>query len=213
MKKILPILTLIVVLSGCQQEMAPVDCLTCDAPFQLESTYVLNNEKLLEQTYKLIESSNIPVLKNAVLENVEITISSYVNTDVKAIIVPLSSTSLSEETFVTYTLEEEVLNDFLVLKFEQIDANIQTTSFFNSNNELLGSISVKDNVLINSYVNSDLKSTSSFLSKWNECVKAAIDRMSSGTTWGNVEFLACVTFGPSCAAGTAIGCAGVALTK
>lgn len=206
----LTLIAIVLLFSGCNNETDEEKCYECDVPFQLEFSSELKGGILFEKTMNLLSNSNLPALKSAAV-NDNITISSYVDTDIKALIIELASNQTNvEEFFVTYALGEDLLDDYIVIKFEELDEVTRRTEFYDSSNQLLGAIIVQDNVIVEAY-SENTKSANDFGEKWNECIKRAIDRMSSGTTWGNIEFLACVAFGPSCAAGTAIGCAGVAL--
>lgn len=206
----LTLIAVVLLFCGCNKEIVEEKCYACDVPFQLECSSELQGGILFEKAMDLFSNSNLLDLKSAANDN-NISISSYVNTDIKALIIELASNQTNvEEFFVTYALEEDVLDDYLVIKFEELDEVTRKTEFYDSSDQLLGSIIVQDDVIVEAY-SGNTKSANGFGAKWNKCIKDAIDRMSSGTTWGNIEFLACVAFGPSCAAGTAIGCAGVAL--
>lgn len=195
---------------ACNEEKNEEECYDCDVPFILESSFSLTEGRLYTKTIDLLVKNNLSVLKSGNADNT-VTQSSYVGTDINALIVPLSSDVENKEVFfITYALEDDVLEDYLTITIEQINEITGRTKFFDCCDELVGEIVVQNNIIVNTNVNIT-KSANGFGSRWNRCVKNAIMRMSSGTTGGNIEFLACVAFGPSCAAGTAIGCAGVAL--
>lgn len=212
MKKIILIIISITIFS-CNKDKTDEFCTDCNSPYELESTSLLSKGIVYDKAMQLLIESNITFTKSGSTENPEVTIASYKNSDVKAIIIPLESNEEnSEYSFVTYSIGDKVLDDFVIIINKKSGDNISQTQFFNRDNVLLGEIVVQNNKILKSSA-FFTKSAASFGSAWNDCVKAAIDRMGYGDFWGNIEFLACVAFGPSCAAGIIIGCAGVALTE
>jgi len=177
--------------------------------FELESTQTLDNPILYGKTLDLISVSKKSKLLNEIEFDIEnITISKYKDSEFNSIVIPqlLTKNDKISYSLVTYSLENKIMNDYLIIRIEEIGDNIYNTQYINSSDQLIGEITVQDSVVISakSY-STNSKET------WNQCIKRAIDRMSSGTTAGNIEALLCFAFGPSCAAGTAIGCLGVAL--
>jgi len=204
------ILTLIsIIIVSCSENDITEQNEEVNTVFELLSTESLDNPVLFGKTIDLITDS-----KNAKLDDIEfdldnITISKYKDSEINSIVIPQVMTKGDDVTYslVTYSYEDKLLNDYLIVKIEDLGNNLFNTQYIDSNEQLLGEITVQDNIVISAKT----YGTKGAKGKWNDCVKRAIDRMSSGTTAGNIEALACFAFGPSCAAGTAIGCLGVAL--
>jgi hypothetical protein len=180
--------------------------------FMLESEEpldIIKNSKLFNKTIDLFsKTENSELLRGVDFDISSISVAKYVNQETRAILINQTNdlNSNVSYSFVTYGLDDKVFFDYLIVRIERLEADVYLTQFFSSDDEFIGEMIVKDSLVISTRVN-ELNSKIS----WNQCVKRAINRMSSGTTEGNVEALLCFAFGPSCAAGTALGCLGVSL--
>lgn len=212
MKKYINILILsfisIIVISCSNNEKNEVECPDCtNYLFEVESTQILENMILLEKTTKLVSNFKKANLNGVEFDIKNTTISEYKDSEFNSIVVPQKNVTEDKVTysFVTYSYEDKIFNGYLIVRIEELGENFYNTQYINSSNIVIGEITVQDNIVISTVTYNSNKES------WNACIKRAIDRMSSGTTEGNVEALLCFAFGPSCAAGTAIGCLGVSL--
>ena len=80
--------------------------------------------------------------------------------------------------------------------------------FFSPSKNSLGLVQIDQNndiIAINSFDNDD--NYKGWWSDWGECVGVNLNTMTNGSVGGSIYGLACIAFGPECAAGVAIGCA------
>lgn len=74
-------------------------------------------------------------------------------------------------------------------------------------------MTVVDGEIISSYGFFDASSKNEVMTKgwwnrWGGCVGTVLRKMTDGSVGGSIAGLACIAFGPQCAAGVGLGCAG-----
>lgn len=185
--------------------------------YNLLNTEQLTNSTIIKQTNTLFDKNSHKVsMKNSLNESItfdfsNILISDYSNTDVKSLVINQNSYNFSNinYSFVTYLDENNsVMDDYLIICIEELESNMIHTKYYDSNNDLIASMYSKDGTIVSlegySVDGSKLKG---WWSRWGGCIGDAFKRMSSDTVAGSIEGVACIAFGPSCAAGMTIGCA------
>lgn len=177
----------------------------------LECTRPLSNESLKINTLQLIENQLDNTSPEAVrmqqdIIHSKISISSFSNTSVNAIIIPSS-------TDYYYCVHEE-RGILLGLPFLiRLSSNVSQTTvyYFTVNLEELGRLKVERGVLIEFGFGFEQHGNAlrrpGFWNNWTNCVNRTLNRFTDGSTFGAVMGLGCIAFGPECAAGISIGCA------
>jgi hypothetical protein len=170
------------------------------------STNVKNEYSLNKAKSALKSALSSLDLKNAI-------ISEYENTEIRSVTIPISE-NLS---YITYTKQDKVWEGGMLIEIQQ-ENDTYYVKYYNLNKEVIGGLTVHDGIITDAYgiITNSTKSSNSlskvngWWSDWGDCVGASLTKMTDGSVKGSVWGLACIAFGPECAAGTALGCAAAA---
>lgn len=218
MKKKLKISTLSIVLTSvvaCSDDPILDNDINEVVDSKIEQLVEINSSSQLEKDLALDLKNRISNLTNksikSNLENINFdsaTITDYEDSAVSGLTVPITEI----RSYVTYALDGILTNQEMLIDISNID-NSSVVTYYNLNEELLGSITVTDGIITDSYgfddVNINLRNDGQkgWFDDWGECVGVNLNTMTDGSVGGSIYGLACIAFGPECAAGIAIGCA------
>ncbi|NOU61702.1 hypothetical protein [Marinifilum caeruleilacunae] len=191
--------------------------------YKVVDSFKLNNDALLKAIRQKADMNNcmfVSLNEYSTKSTEEIvtwdfedaTIYEYDNSDVKAILVEGCGSSANKYTLASLINSDNKISEESIFISQEFISNQEViTGIYNDNYDLLFKIHIKDEEILSLTTFNDienLSNTKGWFGRWGKCIGRAMDRMSSGTVAGSVEAMFCVAFGPSCAIGTSIGCAG-----
>lgn len=182
----------------------------------LESKQLTNQILLEKLNIKIKKDENslfneLNKSKNFILKSSDVKISTYETSDIKSITIPVAN----GYTYVTFSKEDKISEIGMFIKITQED-NKQLVRYYNLNEEIIGGFAVNQGIITHSFGNINETNKKSTLtnrgwwSTWGDCVGSSLTKMTDGSVEGSIWGLACIAFGPECAAGTALGCAAAA---
>lgn len=209
-KFILKVLVLVLIVTSCNKENDEVTVEPTQL-IELKSVEDLKNQELITKLENKL-SNKITSRSNRFSESLNIdnaTISEYEGYDIKSINISMSDNL----TYTTYSKENELVDVEILTEIIQ-NGNSYSVKYYNLNYEEIGGVTVDNGIVTNAYGffnDENLSGRSSQMrgwwDTWGDCIGYNLDTMTDGSVEGSIFGLACIAFGPECAAGLAIGCA------